>query len=154
MNSSAPSIVTVPSSVTVPAGAISATFPITTVPVSANVTVGIHGIYNSVNKAANLNVKAPVISLIKLNPTIVKGGVQNSTGTVTLTGIAPVGGIIVTLSSSDTTAATVPISVTVPAGSKTAPFTVTSLPVAIQKKPIISATTGTVSKSAVLTVNP
>lgn len=50
-----------------------------------------------------------------------------STGTVTLDTAAPTGGIVVTLSSSDTTVATVPASVTVLAGQTTATFTVTPL---------------------------
>ena len=89
-----------------------------------------------------------------LRQAIVKGGVQNSVGTVTLTGIAPVGDLVVTLSSNDVTSATVPVTVTVPAGSKTATFPVTSQIVSIQKKPVITATTGIVNKIATLTVNP
>ncbi len=84
LNSSAPTVASVPANVTIPAGAISATFTVTTVPVSANMTIGIHAIYNGVNKAANLTVKAPVITSLSLKPTTVKGGAQNSVGTVTL----------------------------------------------------------------------
>jgi len=51
-----------------------------------------------------------------------------STGSVTLSGPAPTAGAIVSLSSSDTTVATVPASVTIPAGATTsAAFTVTTL---------------------------
>ena len=50
-----------------------------------------------------------------------------STGTVTLSAPAPTGDIIVNLSSSDITVATVPATVTVLAGNTTATFTVTSL---------------------------
>ncbi len=154
LNSSAPSVANVPFSVTVPAGTLSVSYPVTTVPVGANLTIGLHAILNSVDKAANLTVKAPVISSLKLLPAIVKGGVQNSTGTVTLTGIAPVGDMVVTLSSSDVTAATVPASVTVSAGTKIATFPIISQSVVIQKKTTISAVTGLISKLATLTVNP
>ncbi len=60
---------------------------------------------------------APALSLssLALNPTSVAGG-NSSTGTVTLSGPAPAGGAQVALSSSNTAAATVPSSVTVPAG--------------------------------------
>lgn len=104
--------------------------------------------------SGTLNVIPPVVSGVKLSPAIVKGGVQNSVGTVTLSGIAPVGDLVVTLSSSDATAATVPATVTVTAGSKTATFPVTSQVVSLQKKPVITATTGIVNKLATLTVNP
>ncbi len=154
LTSSVPSIASVPASISAPAGATSISFTITTIPVSTNVTIEINAQCNGVSKSANLTVKPPVISSLKLLPSIVKGGVQNSTGTVTLTGIAPVGDMVVTLSSSDVTAATVPATVTVPAGSKTATFPITSQTVIIQKKPIVSATTGLISKLATLTVNP
>ena len=51
----------------------------------------------------------------------------NSTGTVTLNGAAPAGGVSVTLSSSDTGKATVPASVTVPEGASSATFTISTL---------------------------
>ena len=154
LNSDTPSIATTPASVTILAGSLSAAFPITTVPVPVNSTVGIHGVYNAVDKSVTLTVKAPVVSALSLKPTTVHGGSQNSVGTVTLTGNASVGGFTVNLSSSNTSAATVPANVTILAGQKKATFTVTTLTVGIQTKPIITATTGIVSKSATLTVNP
>ncbi len=154
LNSSAPEIVSLPSSIIIPAGAISTTFPITTVAVSSNITVGIHAIYNGVNKPATLTVKAPALISLSLKPTTVKGGVQNSIGTITLSGGAPMGGVVVTLNSSDASAASVPASITIPSGSKTAAFPITSLAVAIQKKTVISSTLGTLSKSSTLTVKP
>ncbi len=154
LNSSAPEIVGVPSGVNVPVGALSTTFPITTVPVGSDITVGIHAILDGINKASNLKVKAPVLSSLTISPTSVKGGVQNSTGTITLTGNAPEGDLIVSLSSSDISAAMVPSTITVLAGTKTAAFTITSVAVTIQKKPVITATTGVVNRTATLTVHP
>src|SRR5437773_4081068 len=63
------------------------------------------------------------VSCLPLSSTSVTGGPQSSTGTVTLSGPAPAGGAQVTLSSSNG-AASVPSSVTVPAGSSSANFTV------------------------------
>src|SRR5438445_22208 len=63
------------------------------------------------------------LSTLSLNPTTVTGG-DSSTGTVTLSGPAPSGGAQVALSSSDTSVATVPSSVTVAAGATSATFTV------------------------------
>ena len=67
----------------------------------------------------------PVLASLTVNPSSVVGG-SPSTGTVTLTGPAPAGGALVSLSSSNTSAATVPASVTVAAGATSATFAVTT----------------------------
>src|SRR6266446_2701783 len=85
---------------------------------------------------------APVsLSSLSLNPTSVTGG-NSSTGTVTLSGPAPTGGAQVTLSSSNTTAASVPSSVTVAAGASSATFTVSTSAVAASTSVTISAAYG------------
>src|SRR5437660_5717952 len=95
------------------------------------------------------------LSSLTLNPTSVVGGVQSSTGTVTLSGPAPAGGAQVTLSSSNIAAANVPSNgVTVPAGATSATFTVTTSAVAASTPVTISASYGGVSKTASLTVTP
>src|SRR5256884_6188711 len=68
---------------------------------------------------------APTVTLssLTLNPTSVIGGLQSSTATVTLSGPAPAAGAQVTLSSSNTAVASVPSSVTVPAGATNATLT-------------------------------
>src|SRR5437899_10316974 len=79
-----------------------------------------------------------MVSSLTLNPTSVVGGVQSSTGTVTLSGPAPTGGAQVTLSSSNG-AASVPASVTVPGGSSSATFTVNTSIVLVSTSATISA---------------
>src|SRR2546427_1698771 len=93
------------------------------------------------------------LSSLTLNPTNVVGG-NSSTGTVTLSGAAPSGGAIVALSSSNTTAARVPSSVTVAAGATSATFTVSTSAVAASTTVSISGTYGGVTRSASLTVTP
>ncbi len=115
---------TVPASVTVAAGSTTATFPVTTSAVEATTTVTITGNYNG-TQTATLIVTPPALSGLSLNPASVTGG-SSSTGTVTLNGAAPTGGSTITLSSGDTTVATVPASVTVAAGSTTATFPITT----------------------------
>ncbi len=63
---------------------------------------------------------------LTLNPTSVIGGVQNSTGTLTLSAAAPAGGLPVQVTSSNPTFASVPGIVTVPAGLTTVDFTITT----------------------------
>jgi hypothetical protein len=140
----------VPASVTVAAGAASATFTIRTSPVSANTSVTITGTYG-LTRTTTLAVNAPTLSSIARNPTSVVGG-NNSTGTVTLNGAAPAGGAVVTLSSSNTSAAQVPASVTIPAGSTSATFTITTSGVASSTSVTISGTYG-VTRTTTLTVS-
>jgi len=99
-------------------------------------------------------VPTPTITVasVTLNPTSVTGGVT-STGTVTLAAPAPTGGAVVSLSSSSS-AATVPLTVTVPAGSTTVNFTVTTQAVGKITTPSITASAGSSTVSATLTVNP
>ena len=149
--SSSLSAAAVPASVTVPAGQTSATFPISTSAVSATAKPTISATYVSVTKTAALTVNAPGVSSVTLSPTSVKGG-TSSTGTVTLTGIAPAGGLVVSLSSNK--AATVPASVPVPTGSRSAVFTITTSTVKATTSAAITATGGGTKASATLTVTP
>ena len=87
-----------------------------------------------------------------LNPSSVVGG-SSSQGTVTLSSAAPTGGAVVTLGSSNA-AAVVPASVTVAAGQTTATFSVTTTTVTTATPATITATYGSSSGNAVLTVNP
>jgi len=93
------------------------------------------------------------LSALSLNPTSVTGG-NSSTGTVTLSGAAPAGGAIVTLSSNNTTAARVPSSVTVAAGATSASFTVSTSAVTASTVVTIAASFGGATRSASLTVAP
>jgi hypothetical protein len=98
----------------------------------------------------------PTLSLssLTLNPTNVIGGPQSSTGTVTLSGPAPAGGAQVALSSSNTTTANVPSSVTVAAGATSASFTVSTRTVASSTTVTIFAAYNGATRSASLTVTP
>jgi len=142
----------VPASVTVAAGATTATFTITTSPVASNASVGISATYLSTTRQTTLTVNAPTMASLTLNPTSVKGS-TSSTGTVTLNAPAPAGGIVVTLSSNRTSVATVPASVTVAAGATTATFPITTRTVTSSTSVTITATRGT-SRTATLIVTP
>ena len=143
---------TVPPSVTVPQGATTASFSIGTKPVASSTVANISAAFNGVTKTAALTITpTPALSALSLNPSTVAGG-NPSTGTVTLSGAAPSTGITVQLSSNRTKVATVPSSVTVPAGATTATFSVTTNAVRNTSKATISGTSAGVTKSAVLTV--
>ena len=146
----------VPSSVTVAAGATSATFTVSTSAVAASAIVTVSAAYSGTTSTASLTVTAPpppplTLSSLTLSPSSVIGGLGSSTGTVTLTGPAPVGGAQVTLSSSSG-AASVPTIVIVPAGATSANFTVNTSPVLISTSATISATYSGMTRTANLAV--
>jgi hypothetical protein len=156
LSSSDTSVARVPSSVTVAAGAAGATFAISTSVVATSTTVTISATYGGVTKTAALTVTpapppAPTISSLTLNPSSVMGGLQFSTGTVTLTGPAPAGGAQVMLSSSSG-AASVPSSVIVPAGASNATFRVNTSVVLVSTSATISASYNGATRTADLSV--
>ena len=159
LSSSNPTVASAPASVTIAAGATTASFTVTTSAVAASTVVTISATYGGTTKSASLTVTpapppSPTLSSFTLNPTSVVGGVQSSTGTVTLTGPAPAGGAQVALSSSNAAVAQVPSSVTVAAGASSASFTVSTSVVTASTTVNISATYNGVSRSASLTVTP
>jgi hypothetical protein len=131
LESSDPEVAMVPPTVTVPAGQTAASFTINTGTVSVGTGVFIRGTYGGVLRSARLIVDRPAaaggqLSSLTIEPDIVVGG-NPAQGTVTLGGAVD-GDTEVTLSSTDTSVATVPPSVTVPAGQTSATFTITTLP--------------------------
>jgi hypothetical protein len=141
--------------VTVPAGATSANFSISTSPVSSqfNLNISAH-LDGSPGKSALLLIvpnSDPTVASLSLNPTTVVGG-SPSTGTVTLSAAAPSGGTVVSLVSSDTSVATVPASVTVPAGATSANFTVTTSVVEVDKIVTLTGVSNNTGRTADLTV--
>lgn len=94
---------------------------------------------------------AVTLSSLTLNPTSVIGGLESSTGTVTLSAPAPAGGATVALASSNG-AASVPSSVTVPAGATSATFTVNTSIVVVATSSTISASYNNTTLTATLSV--
>src|SRR6267378_2920780 len=93
------------------------------------------------------------LSSLAVNPTSVNGG-SPSTGTVALSGPAPSGGAVISLSSDNTAAATVPAGVTVAYGATSATFTVSTSAVTASTPLTITASYGGGTKTASLTVTP
>jgi hypothetical protein len=92
---------------------------------------------------------------VSVSPATIQGHNGNqgrTTGTVTLSGPAPAGGAVVTLSSSNSAAASVPANVTVAAGNTTANFTIQTSPVGSNTDVTISATYNSVISQVILHV--
>jgi thermitase len=158
--SSADAAASVPTSVTVAAGATTATFAVTTTAVTASRSVTLTASYNDVSRTASIQILPPAVASVTLKPARVKGGTP-STGTVALNGPAPAGGIVVKLSSARVTPpstsslpATVPSSVTVPEGATRADFPITTKVVFSSIMVRIFATLRSFVTSATLTVTP
>lgn len=145
---------TIPATVSVPVGATTAKFNVTTVPQATDTNVIVTASLTSGSQAASITVLAPKLKSITIAPGSVKGSATTAvTGTVTLTGPAPAGGIVIKLSSSDPSA-TVPASVTVAAGKSVATFKVGHTKVTTQTSVTLTATQGTNTQTATLTVTP
>jgi hypothetical protein len=98
-------------------------FTVTTHGVAANTTAVLKAVtYPTPAVTKNLVVKRASFSAFSFSPSTVQGG-SPSTGTVTLDGEAPPTGYLITLTSPYPAVLSVPASVTVPAGSRTATFT-------------------------------
>ncbi len=96
---------------------------------------------------------AVTLASLTLNPVSVTGGTA-SQATVTLSGAAPAGGAVITLSSSNTAIASVPTNVLVAAGATSAAFSVSTTSVATSSSVTISATYAGLTRTASLTIMP
>jgi hypothetical protein len=153
LSSANTSLVTVPASVTVPAGQTSATFTANTAPVTQMTAVAISARLSGVTASTNLFlVVSTAVASVTLSPSSLVGP-GSSTATVTLRS-APTGNAVVNLASSNTVLATVPFSVVVPSGRTSATFTVNAAQVTQTATVMISATYENVTQSATLTINP
>ena len=144
---------TVPSSVTVPAGASSANFVVTTSPVGSATAGNITASYGGVTKSATLTVSAAlpaVLTSLTLNPKTVIGG-SSSVGTVTLNKVTATA-VVIALTSNKPVRASVPANVSVPAGASSASFNISTAPTNKKVTVNIGASYGGVSKSTSLTI--
>jgi hypothetical protein len=148
--------VSVPELVNIPAGALSASFPITTTAVSDVMAVNLIATVNGVGGSGTMSVgpsEAPSPVDVTVLPGIVTGG-NPATGVVTLSQPAASGGTSVSLSSTHPAAASVPASVTVAAGSRTATFGIATHSVGTEIDVTIVAKSGSGSWNRPFYVRP
>jgi hypothetical protein len=89
---------------------------------------------------------------VTLDPDAVSGG-TSTTGTVTLSGIAGSGGVVVKLKS-NSSSVSLGASVKVPAGKASATFVAKTIAVNSPTSAAVTASLGTVSQTTTLTINP
>jgi len=159
LSSSNPAIASVPASVTVAAGATaSPSFSIATAAVASTTTVTILASLGGVAGAiagATLTVQPAQVSSLVLTPASVTSGLSTSANVVNLLGLAPSGGVSISLRSSRPALAAVPSAVIVPASaSVSVPFTITAGYVAAATQVTLTATLLGASAVATLAINP
>jgi probable HAF family extracellular repeat protein len=144
----------VPSSVTVPAGATSVTFSVPTSVVTSATSGTVTASYGGRSQTLSLTVRPIRAQTIQLSPNPAREGTVVS-GTVTLECPAAPGPVVVSLTSSNPAiAAPVTSSVTIPAGARSAAFSVRTLDVSSSTSVSIYAWVFGVRKGATLTVTP
>jgi len=121
--SSDPNILAVPATVVVPEAAVRATFSVSALRVTGDTLVRVDITFGSQTLSRAVAVVLPVPKSLTVAPSAVVGG-ATATATVTLSSKAPPGGLDVALTSLDPALATVPATVTVPAGSLSVAFPV------------------------------
>jgi hypothetical protein len=94
-----------------------------------------------------------VLSAVTLSASSVTGG-STAQGVATLNGTAPVGGVFTTLTSSNSVVASVPASVTIPAGATSVEFTINTTAVTAPSPVTLTANAAGLTKSTILSVNP
>jgi len=149
-------VTTVPpnqTSITITAGNTSGSF---TIQAAANLAgqATITAAAGNVTLAATLTVAPAVLTgqLLITPSSVIAGG--SATGTVTLSGPAPQGGVAVALSSLNTNIAAVPATVTVPAGQNTATFPITAGSPTTTQSTSIRATLAGATLAGTITVRP
>ena len=159
LSSSNLSVAAVPASATVAAGALSAPFTVGTVSVTASTLATITAAFGGATRSATLTVTPTAVppppvgpASLSVSPATVEGG-NSAVGTIFLTLGAPTGGLVVSLSSSNIAAATVPATTTVPGGLSSSTFPITPLVAAGTRTATITASANGISRTATLTVN-
>jgi len=150
LTSSAPGTATVPATVLVPAGATSATFPVTPGATAGNstITATLGASSTTCVVAVGAALAAPTAASVSCPIGLTAGGPGGS-AIVTLSGPAPVGGTLVTVSSGTPGVATAPASFTIPQGATTGNVTITPVSAGTS---VISVTAGGVTQTCTVTV--
>ncbi len=153
LSSSNPNLAWCAPSITIPQGQTMGVFNITTNASGAgNVTITASA--GGASRAASLQVISPFrVQSVSLSPSVVTGG-QACTLTVRLTAPAPSGGVQVQLSSNNPAVASLPASVSVPAGQTGVSVRVNTSVVASRTSVNLTASLNSSQEGASLTVNP
>jgi hypothetical protein len=141
-----------PATVTVPAGATTAHFTVTSSGVNANTVVTLIGKLGTSSAQGAFTIVPPVLSNLTFSASTAQGG-NGLTGTISLNGPAGSAGIVVKLTGGNGSVG-FPATVTIPAGQSSATFSMTSSSVSANVIEKITATAGTVVRTVNVTITP
>ena len=155
LSTDSPALLTLPPSITIPAGqTTSSAFTISTNWSGSQKVAKIIATYNNVPKSANLTINPTSLTTLTLSPVTAIGSVNTTVNIVKLDSPAGPGGAAVSLTSSNSLAASVPVTVMVPEGqTASAPFTIQTFPVS-SDTPVTITAAYVAQKTATLTVKP
>lgn len=152
LSAAVPSLVTVPTSVLVPAGSSTVTFPITTKATSSTLTIGVYATCPTSSASTTVTINGNSLVSVSVNPTSVTAG-GSVIGTVTINTAAGTGGWTVNLSAGVPSEVTLPASVVVPAGATSTTFTINTKVTSSTLSVGIYGADGVTSKSTLLAIN-
>ena len=153
LTSGDPGTVITPEAVLVPEGALSVSFPITSVPVSSPVEVSITAFAGSLTESTVITVRPPRVAALSLSPTAVTSP-ATLVGTIALDAAAAEGGVTVELSSDNPAVLNIPASVTIEAGQSTAVFSASAASVSGNVTVSVSAAANGGSATASALIKP
>jgi hypothetical protein len=146
---------TLPRTVRVPAGTVSANFTISTNAVTVSTPVTITATDHFTKLTTKINVVPPsTLASVSVNPGSLIGlfGGNPAVGTVTLSGPAP-NGTVVKLATANSAVVTVPANVAFAPGARTSTFPIKAQHVAVDTSVAVSATLGAITRSSTMTVD-
>ena len=153
LSSSDPTIIQVPGSVLVPQGALSVSFNVLTGPGTVPSTATLTASSNGTSQNLAVTVYPPVLYWLGSRSPIVKGG-TTATLIPYVTGVAPMGGLTVSLQSSNPALVPVPATAVIPAGSSQVDVDLATGAVTSNTTVVFTATYQGVSQQATVTLTP
>ena len=140
--------------ITVAAGSATTTFNATAGNIASGQNATLTATLSGASQTATISlVSALTVSSLTCNPTSLTSG-TSATCTVNLSGVAPAGGVVVSLASSNALLPGRAATITVPAGSATTTFTATADTIAGAQNAKIIATLNGVSQSTTISLGP
>ncbi|MCX6359942.1 MAG: hypothetical protein NT029_09055 [Armatimonadetes bacterium] len=149
---------TVPTTVVVPAGSTTQTFPVTTTPVATTTTDSVTASVAGTSTKGSVTLSPVGVGSVQIDHANVSINYlpegKSAVGTITLQAIAKAGPVTVTLTSAVPGVATVPSTVTVPQGAQTVDFPILTYHVDINTPSLITAVANGSRRTTTLTVRP